>query len=365
MDRKKVLIAAGGTGGHMFPAQALAQDLIKDGYDVYFVGAKLDSNKYFHRELFRYSTIASATIKKTNPVSYFTTLASLVKGFWQSWHILTDKQPDLVIGFGSFHTAPILMAATLKAKKCVLFESNALPGRVNRFFSRFAFISAVQFSSSSLYMHGDTCPVTVPFWSKDPYTDISKQQALQYLGLSFGCKTILVFGGSQGSDALNRAVIDGIAAAKRQGIKLQVIHFTGRSTDPSVVMERYRSIGIKCCVKEFEQEMHYAWSAADFAMCRSGAATIAEMIRFRVPAILVPFPKASEDHQYINALELQKLGVAICLEERYITPDAVGACLKEIANLENLQEKLKAIDVFKTSKHTDSLMDLISAIMSS
>ncbi|MCX6987049.1 MAG: UDP-N-acetylglucosamine--N-acetylmuramyl-(pentapeptide) pyrophosphoryl-undecaprenol N-acetylglucosamine transferase [Chlamydiae bacterium] len=365
MHKKKVLIAAGGTGGHMFPAQALAQDLVKEGYDVYFAGAKLDSNQYFQRDLFSYTTIASATLKKTNPISYFKTFANLLKGLYQSWRVIQKSQPDLIVGFGSFHTAPILMAATLKAKKYVLFESNVLPGRVNRFFSRFASVSAVQFSSSSIYMHGNTYPVTVPFWQNDLPKEISKKEALAYFGLSVTGKTLLVFGGSQGARSLNESVIDGIAIAKSQGMKLQVIHFTGRSIDPSEVSERYRSIGVKACVKSFEENMSYAWSAADFAMCRAGAVTIAELIRFGVPAILVPFPGASEDHQYINALELQKLGFAICLEEKYITPSAIYACFKDILTVEDLTSRQEAISLFKDSRPSASLSDLINKIMTS
>lgn len=363
MHKKKIIIAAGGTGGHMFPAQALALELKESGYEVLFIGAKLDTNKYFQRELFSYRSISSSTISRGALTRHIAAVISLTKGCIQSWKIINQFKPDLVVGFGSFHTAPVLVGTVLLRKPFVLFESNAWPGKVNRFFSRFAQVSAVQFSRTMSHLSGKSKQVTVPFFQKKEDMTYSKEESLAYYGLKSDLPTALVFGGSQGAQSINSSVLEVMKEASLEGLSLQVIHFTGTKEPADSFAAAYNEIGIKCCVKPFEEKMVHAWNSADIAICRAGAATISELVRFEIPAILIPFPKASEDHQKVNAEELKSLNAALYLTEDVLHKDSLFAALKELISEKQLSNMKDALKEFKRSSQKESLMDIVKELL--
>lgn len=356
MSKKRVLIAAGGTGGHMFPAQALAKELINSGHHVLFSGAKLDSNKFFHKDLFDFKVVSSSTILKRSLATLFSSVACLIKGCKEAWKIIDDFHPDVVVGFGSFHSVPLLVAAVGKKVPIILFESNAWPGRVNRLFSRFAKISAVQFSQTMNVLKGRTCLVEVPFWQKQGQILCSQSEARLYYGLEVDRPTLLVFGGSQGAKKINEAIAK-VLASKDLLISLQIIHLIGKGEPVQMFQQHYENAGIKACVKTFEDQMHYAWMAADFAVCRAGAATIAEMIRFEIPAVLVPFAKASEDHQKINAQELERLGASICVDEASLDKPLFQKALSML--MDETQSMQQALHAFKTLENKSRLSQVV------
>jgi len=362
MHKKKVIIAAGGTGGHMFPAQALALELKDSGYEVLFVGAKLDSNKYFQKELFAYHSISSSTLSSsyTRRVS---AILSLFKGCIQSVKIIKHFKPDLVVGFGSFHTAPVLMGAVLLRKPFVLFESNAWPGKVNRFFSRFAKVTAVQFSRTMAHLSGKSKQVAVPFFQRKEDRTYSRGESLSYYGLKCDVPTALVFGGSQGASSINTSVLEVMKEISIEGIPLQIIHFTGSKEASDAYGTAYTEMGINSCVKPFEEKMVHAWRCADIAICRAGAATIAELVRFEIPAILIPFPKASEDHQRVNAEELKSLNAALYLTEDVLHKDSLFGAIKELSNKDRLSAMKDALKEFKRSSQKESLMDIVKELL--
>lgn len=363
MHKKKVLIAAGGTGGHMFPAQALALELKESGYEVLFAGAKLDTNKYFQRELFSQQTISSSSLSKGALTHHMAAVISLVKGCIQSWKIINQFKPELVVGFGSFHTVPVLMATVLMRKPFVLFESNAWPGKVNRFFSRFAKVSAVQFSRAQSHLSGNSRQVAVPFFQKKEDKTGSKEESLAYYGLSNDLPTALIFGGSQGAQSINNSVLEVMQQVSAQKISLQVIHFTGATEPWEGFISAYNDMGIRCSVKPFEEKMAHAWNCADIAICRAGAATIAELVRFEIPAILIPFPKAAEDHQKVNAEELKSLNAALYLTEDVLHKDSLFAALKELTDKKQLNSMKEALKEFKRSSQKESLMDIVKELL--
>lgn len=365
MHKKKVLIAAGGTGGHMFPAQALALSLKEAGYEVLFAGAKLDTNAYFQKEIFSYKTVSSSSMAKGAITRHFAVLSSLAKGFMQSWRVIQEFKPDLIVGFGSFHTAPVLMAAACLRFPFVLFESNAWPGRVNRFFSRFAKISAVQFARAASHLSGKKREVSVPFWQKNDEGTPSREAAMAYYGLKENLPTLLVFGGSQGARSVNRAVRAMAEKAVHSLEKMQIIHFTGSKEPWQEYKEAYEEMGISCCVKPFEEKMAFAWTAADIAICRAGAATIAELVRFEIPSILIPFPKAAEDHQKVNAQELQNLGASLCLTEDKLSKDSLWEAVKIMISKEDLQKRKKALKEFSRTSQKESLTDIVKELLNS
>jgi UDP-N-acetylglucosamine--N-acetylmuramyl-(pentapeptide) pyrophosphoryl-undecaprenol N-acetylglucosamine transferase len=359
MSKKKVLIAAGGTGGHMFPAQALALELQENGYEVLFAGAKLDTNKYFQKDLFSYKAVSSSTLASGPVFRQIAVAISLFKGLVQSWKVIHHFKPDLIVGFGSFHSAPVLLAGVLRKTPFVLFESNAWPGRVNRFFSRFAKVSAVQFAKAGSYLKGASRLVAVPFWHKKEDIISSKEQALAYFGLRSNLPTILVFGGSQGAHSVNSSVMEVVKIASAQGLNLQVIHFTGSKAPFEDYAKEYKNLGIAACVKPFEEKMIYAWTASDMAICRAGAATIAELVRFEVPSILIPFPRAAEDHQKLNALELQNLSAALYLAEGDLHKESLYQAVKKIAEPITLNNMKEALKKFKKVSHKESLFTIV------
>lgn len=277
MKRKlKVLIAAGGTGGHLFPAQQLTE-LLKEDCELIFAGYKLSQSHFFEKEKIPFREIPSSPIKK--PLSFF---ISSLKGLWKSVSLIWKWKPDVVVGFGSYHSFPVLLAAALLRKKLVLFEANCILGKVNRLFLPAAETIALQFPA--IVKKGVFVPM-LP-WKKKGWSG-TKEEARREYGLDPSRKTILVFGGSQGASFLNEKMPEVV-----QGLDVQVLHLTGKGGKAEY--------SCSAVVKEFETEMGKAYAAADLVVCRSGAGSCAELIQFQKPSLLIPYPYAAEDHQRIN-----------------------------------------------------------------
>jgi len=317
----KVLVATGGTGGHLFPAQQL-KALLPD-CDLLFAGYKLAETPFFDRKT-PYQEIAAAPLQKILPF-----LLASWKGFWQSIALIRRYQPDVVVGFGSFYSFPVLLASLILRKKIVLFEANCTLGKVNRFFAPFAAKMALQFpmqQKNSVYVH------LFPKQTKLP----SASAARKALGLHPNLFTILVFGGSQGAVFINQTFC---AAASLLKFPFQVIHLTGKE-DPEI---KYQ---VPSVVKPFEKEMDLAYASADIAVCRCGAGTTAELIRYQKPAVLIPYPYAY-DHQKKNG-EFLKEGARLLLQSE-ANPERLAAEIDALrGEIEMRKEVLKQIEIPET-----------------
>lgn len=297
---KRILIAAGGTGGHVYPAIALAEKLRETHPEIHshFVGGKLSSNPFFSQSNFDFTEIKCGNLSGKK-LLFFKEAAKLSLGVIESLRLLNSYQPKLIVGFGSYHTFPILLAARLAGIPYVLQEANALPGKVVKFFSSKAVFTGLNFPLASAYLKGKTLEIPLPVrkgYKKGTHTH---EAACLAFGLDPQRLTCLVFGGSQGAQALNTAVLKMLPLLKN--LKIQFLHITGDKATTDEVRHQYAKHNIPAYVTPFESRMDLAWSAAALALTRAGASTIAEAIEFEVPALLVPYPYAADGHQDVNA----------------------------------------------------------------
>lgn len=279
---RKIIIAAAGSGGHLFPAVHLANAL-KSEFQVSFVGGGLAKNTFF-KDDYPFLDIPASNRK----------IHLILQGIWRSVRYLQKQRPCCVIGFGSYHTLPVLLAARLLRVPYILYASDLLPGKVVRWMSAGAEWTGICWKKSAVHLKGTTRQVR-PSLRFVPSTD----SAADYFGLQRGVLTLLVVGGSQGAVALNDMVVDAIGPSDG----LQVIHLTGPK-DEERMRQKYAEKGIVACVRPFEERMDYAWGMADFACCRAGANTLFELTAGQVPAVVIPLPTASENHQEVNAKAL-------------------------------------------------------------
>lgn len=311
MIKKRVIIAAGGTGGHLLPAQEIAKKLQEKDIEVLFVGSGLKENAYFDRKSFKFYEILAKTPFQKGLTRCLGALYALFKSVVQSCFFLKSFKPDLIIGFGSFHAFPILCAAKLQKRPFMLFESNTVAGKVTRFFSLFATHTAIHLPLAKK-IKGNLIEVGWPLRAKE--LSLSQAKAREQLQLAPHRFTLLIFGGSQGASTINHLVLNLCEHLFAQKMPFQIIHLSGRST--SIEAEQFcKRHNIPAYIKAFEKNMSQVFCAADLALCRSGAATIAEIIYYQVPAILVPYPYATEQHQRENALFLERLSAAYVVEE--------------------------------------------------
>jgi UDP-N-acetylglucosamine--N-acetylmuramyl-(pentapeptide) pyrophosphoryl-undecaprenol N-acetylglucosamine transferase len=227
-----------------------------------------------------------------------------------------------VVGFGSYHAFPVLLAALLLRRKIILFEANCALGRVNRLFAPFAWRIALQFPLERPLKR--SLLVSMLPWEKSEEFSMTKEEARRSFGLESDRTTLLIFGGSQGAAIFNECMPQVLfyLTAWCPDLPLQVIHLTGQG-------ERPRYEGIPACVKEFEKTMHVAYAASDIAVCRSGAGTVAELLRYQLPALLVPFPHAAEGHQWKNGEFLaHRVGGAKLLKQSEATPLAMARMIQ-------------------------------------
>lgn len=321
-QQRKILFAAGGSGGHLFPAQALASDLLQQKRDikVFFAGSGLTKSPYFDRSKFCYQEVKSATPFRGNIFNRIKTIGILSRGIVQSIRLLGREKPDLLIGFGSFHTFPLLFAAILKRVPFLLFEPNTIPGKVVRLFSSFATWTGVYFPEASQYLKGKTKEVEMP--SFIVRHQLSREEAHRFFHLDPHLFTLLGFGGSQGAKKINQELVSLIQHLKARSIAFQLLLATGNEEEKEKMQKICSDLQIPACIKTFENRMDLAWSAADLAICRSGAATISEILYYQVPAILIPYPYAADGHQVKNAKWAAKQFQAITVfEEAELTQE--------------------------------------------
>lgn len=359
--KKKILIAVGGTGGHIFPAISLGKQLTNLSHQIHYVGGNLESNPYFDHKTLTYHSIVAATFRKKNPWALIKTSTKIALGINQSLKILKDLQPDLVVGFGSYYTFPVLVAALIKGYPFVLHEANSIPGKVNGLLSKYARAVGVQFPEAAALLKGDIHEVGLPLrpgYTKDA---CSVPTARAYFDLSPNRLTLLVFGGSQGALKLNQIVVKTLTNQLSDKMhNFQVLHFVGDSSLSEILKKEYQQASIQACVKPFESRMDLAWQAADISIARSGAGTIAEQLEFEVPGILIPYPFATDNHQDKNAdfLATKVRGALKCKEDN-LTPITLAQQLEAIFSNEKRKELKQAMQEYKSTYRVKNFCDLV------
>lgn len=362
---KRVIIATGGTGGHVYPAIALAQQLLElPDCQVLFIGGGLSENRYFDAKTFDSRSVSCGAFLNNSPKSILHALTNIGKGVWQSRRIIKEFKPDVAVGFGSFYAFPPLIAAKLLGVPLVLHEANSIPGKVNRLLAPFAEIVGVHFPETVHLLKGKTIEVGMPLRKGFRSTGFPASEARKHFGLLPDRTTLLIFGGSQGARSINALVYEALKQLETPSL-LQVLHLTG---DPQMAIElqqNYQKHGIHACVKAFETNMHLAWQAADCVICRSGAGTIAEQLEFEVPGLLIPYPRAADNHQEHNAdFMVATVCGAVKLHEKGLEASRLKECLSELmknngALLEAMKQSIKS---YKRRSRTKDLFSLVNEL---
>ncbi len=264
---RKILIATGGTGGHIFPAEAAANEIMKRDPDctILFAGGGLSANEYFDGDNFSCRDIPCSTFSSKTFVQKVQGGVEIWKGFWRSRNILNEFNPDLVVGFGSYHTLPILAAAVTKSIPIILHEANAVPGKVNKLFSSRSLATGVFFPEALDHLNGPAVEVGMPIREGFMNAFASKYTALEYFGFEEERFTILIFGGSQGAMTVNTKLSSTVMDIAYRTKNFQVLHFTGSDIATEEVSRLYKELDIPAYVTTFEHGalQTYVWGVLE------------------------------------------------------------------------------------------------------
>lgn len=357
----KIWMSTGGTGGHLFPALALAAELkARDPTtQILFLGGGLASSRYFDRDLYPYLEVCCESLAKKTPWALLRSGSRILRGVWQAHRAIRSQRPDLLVGFGSFYSLPPLLAARLAGVPLILHAADALPGRVIRLMSRYAALTVLQFPEAAKHIQGRSEVARMPLRGHLKKGGTTQADARLALGLRPERRTLLVFGGSQGARRINQLVSQAVVS---QALDLQLLHYTGDAASAEQLQNFYRNHGVEGSVKGFEPRMDLAWEAADLVIGRSGASTIAELCEYEVPGLLIPYPYATDNHQEKNADALAtRTGGVIRLREADLTVETlsqqlVGLLEGDATGLRNMQ---RALAQSKAERSTLSLSDLV------
>lgn len=330
-DRPVVMIVAGGTGGHLYPAIAVARELrgvLCDGpgWEAIFIVRQGDFCKdILRRDEFAVAELPGMGLPRTFTLRWLLVPLKMLAGFWGAWSLIRQLRPRVILGMGGYLTFPVLLAAKVLGIRTLIHEQNTFPGLANRMASRFAHEIAVSFDESRAYFPSSRTRVTgLPV--REPIGFVRRESGRVAFQLSEELFTFLVFGGSQGAHRLNVITLEAWRLLMGRFGRFQVFHITGQP-DFEYLKSAYRGFSFSSVVMPYCHKMAEAYAAADLVVCRSGASTIAELIASQRPAILVPYPHASNDHQRLNAEVLVRRRLAEMILEQDLTPETMANTL--------------------------------------
>ncbi len=318
----RLILAGGGTGGHLFPGLAVAREFQKRDAEtkILFVGSERGiEGRILPKEGFPLEAVPIKGIKGRGIRGLLEALYYLPISFFRSLGIISRFRPECIIGLGGYASAPLLFAAALKRIRCAIMEQNLRPGLTNRLLGRVVDRVFTSFSESSSYFPRSKVVVTgTPVrWQGLP--KVEKESKF----------TLLVFGGSAGAHKINLCILDALKSLKDIASGLRVVHQTG-ATDLASVREGYASLPFQSEVLLFIDEMDWAYAQADLIVCRAGASTIAEITTFGKGAILLPYPYAADDHQRWNAQALGKSGAAEVILDQNLSGEKLAQLIRDL-----------------------------------
>ena len=336
-----VAIACGGTGGHLFPGLAVAEQLQKRGCTVVLLVSPKDVDQEAVKsaqgmEIFKLPAVG---LQNRN---YFAFAGSFVKSLFAARKIFRKHRPDAVLAMGGFTSAPPVWVGKEFGAKTFLHESNTIPGRANRFLARFVDEAFVGFPTAAERLRARKVtttgtPVRPQFrWGEaadEPARGDARAtiiaECCTALGFEPDRPVVLVTGGSQGASGLNDMILSALPSLGDRASAWQWLHLTGPA-DVEKVKQVYATHRCKAVVKSFMAEMDLALGAATVAVSRAGASSLAEIAAMRLPSLLVPYPAAADNHQFYNAQAFAETGAARLLEQKTATPEKVAALLREL-----------------------------------
>lgn len=346
----RVLIAGGGTGGHIYPGIAIAREILRRAPEaaLLFVGTERGlEGKIVPAEGFQLATIRVAGLKGTGGLRRLQGLMTIPGSLWESAAIIGQFKPSVVLGVGGYSSGPPVLMAALKGIPTMLQEQNALPGLTNRLLARFTRKVAAAFQECEAYFGEKMVLTGNPVRSEFAEIGPPKRDWWQVAvggGRTqttwLGRFTVLITGGSQGAQAINQAAVD---ALNILGLKLErfhLIHQTGER-DYARVSEAYQTAGVSADVRPFFSDMPKRFAAADLLVCRSGATTLAEITVAGKAAILVPFPLAADDHQRKNAEALVQARAAEMILQKELNGARLAERLEYYASHRHVLEELE------------------------
>jgi len=333
----RVIVAGGGTGGHVIPALAIAQELRAHyAAEVIFVGtARGIETRLVPAAGFELRLIDAGALNRVDLATRIKTLVNLPRAAMTSGEIIREFRPDVMVGVGGYASGPAMAVAALMNIPTVAFEPNVIPGFANRVLAPTIRIAAVHFEQTCRYFrncHVTGVPVRREFFSVAPRPKDARP-------------TLLVFGGSQGAHAINQAVLAALSALMRALPEIYIIHQTGEK-DYVGAQAAYLEAMVPAEVSPFIDDMPGAFARADLVLCRSGASTVAEVTAAGKPAVFVPLPTAADDHQRHNAETLASAGAAHLLPQSELTAERLvaelGTLLRDRAELARMSQAARS-----------------------
>jgi UDP-N-acetylglucosamine--N-acetylmuramyl-(pentapeptide) pyrophosphoryl-undecaprenol N-acetylglucosamine transferase len=323
--RSTILIMAGGTGGHVFPALALARLLRAASHDVVWLGTRRGLEaRVVPAENIDIEWLAMSGLRGKGALTLLAAPFKLLQSIWQALGVMRRRQPALVVGFGGFVTGPGGVAAWLTRRPLVIHEQNAIAGYSNRVLAKFAR------QVLSAFPRAFPAGVDARVVGNPVRAEIAMQPppAARFAQRE-GALRLLVVGGSLGASRLNAVVPFAVAQLEKAGLSLRVRHQAGeRGIDTA--RAAYSEAKVSGDVTPFIEDMARAYADADLVICRAGALTVSELAAVGVASILVPFPAAVDDHQTVNAQFLVREGAAVLIADRDLTADKLAATLREL-----------------------------------
>ena len=323
-EKLKIMIAAGGTGGHVFPGVAIAESISENDKNasVIFVGTENGpESELVPKAGWPFRAMGSTSTHGGGFKNQLRTLAKLPGAFYRAVKVIRSEKPNMIIGTGGFATAPLIVAASFMGIPSAVVEPNAIAGRSNRLLSHFAKRVYIGFENAAKYF-----PRKKVYVSGIPIRkEIYKGEIKKYDGS--GVMTVMCYGGSQGARRLNELMMDAIPHLNACAGRIKFIHQVGKATPVEVVAHTYKLGNFESEVFVFSDQMASLYQEADIVIARAGAGTVAEISAVKLPSILIPLPNSIDDHQRANARETVKSGGALMMEEKELSGQKLASVL--------------------------------------
>ncbi len=327
---RTLMVMAGGTGGHVYPAMAVADEMRARGWDVFWLGTRAGLEaRVVPQAGIEMVWVSMSGLRGKNHVRMVLTPVMLLRAFWQSLRAIISRRPDVVLGMGGYTAFPGGMMAALLNRPLVVHEQNSIAGLTNRVLACVAERVLVAFPSAFTNKNDKPIPCRKinSSWAGNPVRSpitLLAEEHEKYVGRE-GSLRLLVVGGSLGATALNEMLPKALALLPVDK-RPEVVHQSGRQ-HVEKLRANYEEAGVVADVRDYIEDMATLYEWCDLAVCRSGAMTVAELACAGVPAVLVPFPYAVDDHQTTNAKFLSEAGAAWCMQQKDLTPEILAARL--------------------------------------